>query len=171
MRPELFLSLSGEKTKGSVGWSVANVSKGSCPRSTINSLRHFQTSKGTNTNHFYINQYHPRRPQTPLTKFQKIQILTDFGPGQRSLTPPGGQLATFLSASEAHFLSLYMDRLFRGKRWVPNIERWPSTRRRADLSLSLFREKAKWSVGWSVANVSKGSCPRSTLNTPRHFQT
>ena len=138
-------------------------------RSTINCPRHFQTPKGTNRNNFYINPDHPRRPQTPLTKLKKLQILADFGPGQRSLTPPGGQLATFLSASEAHFLSLYMDRLFRGKRWVPNIERWPSTRRRADLSLSLFREKAKWSVGWSVANVSKGSCPISTLDSSRLF--
>ena len=78
LRPELFLSLSGEKAKGSVGWSVANVSKGSCPRSPINCPRHFQTSKGTNRNNFYVNPDPPRRPQTPLTKFEKIQILTDF---------------------------------------------------------------------------------------------
>ena len=25
--------------------------------------------------------------------------------------------------------------------------------------LALYRVKAKWSVGWSVTNVSKGSCP------------
>ena len=72
------LSLFQDKAKWSVGWSVANVSKGSCPRPRLNTPRHFQTSKGTNWNNFSINHTHPRHPQTPLTKFQKIQILTDF---------------------------------------------------------------------------------------------
>ena len=75
---EFSLSLFQDKAKWSVGWSVANVSKGSCPRSTFNTPRHFQTWEGTNTNMFYINPDHPRRPQTPLTKFQKVQILADF---------------------------------------------------------------------------------------------
>ena len=78
LRPELFLSLYGEKAKWSVGWSVANVLLQSGFRSTINSPRHFQTSKGTNRNNFYVNPDPPRRPQTPLTKLKKIQILTDF---------------------------------------------------------------------------------------------
>ena len=60
-------------------WSVANVLLQSGFRSTIDSPRHFQTSKGTNTNNFCVNSDHPRRPQTPLTKFQKIQIqLSQF---------------------------------------------------------------------------------------------
>ena len=80
------LSLFQEKAKWSVGWSVANVSKRSCPRSTLNTPRHFQTSKGTNRNNFYINHIHPRHPQTPLTKLKKIQILTDFEICQRTLT-------------------------------------------------------------------------------------
>ena len=33
---------------------------------------------------------------------------------------------------------------------------------------SSYRVKAKWSVGWSVANVSKRSCPRSTIDTSKH---
>ena len=82
-----FLSLFREKAKWSVGWSAANVLLQSGFRSTIDSPRHFQTSKGTNRNNFYINPDHPRRPQTPLTKFQKIQILTDFDIRQRTLTP------------------------------------------------------------------------------------
>ena len=56
-------------------------------RSTLNTPRHFQTSKGTNTNNFYINHIHPRHPQTPLTKLQKIRILTDFWIFQRAKTP------------------------------------------------------------------------------------
>merc|ERR1711888_563487 len=84
---EFSLSLFQDKAKWSVGWSVANVSKGSCPRSTLNTPRHFQTSKGTNWNNFYVNPDPPRRPQTPLTKFQKIQILTNFEICQRTLTP------------------------------------------------------------------------------------
>ena len=52
----------------------------------LDSPRHFQTSKGTNRNNFYVNPDHPRRPQTPLTEFQKIQILAEFQICQRTLT-------------------------------------------------------------------------------------
>ena len=55
-------------------------------RSTLDSPRHFQTSEGTNRNNFYVNPDHPRRPQTPLTEFQKIQILAEFQICQRTLT-------------------------------------------------------------------------------------
>ena len=48
------------------------------PRWTLDSPRHFQTSKGTNTNNFPVNQNHPRRPQTPLTELQKIQDFDFF---------------------------------------------------------------------------------------------
>ena len=87
--PDFSLSLSEEKAKWSVGRPVANVSKGSCPRSTLNTPRHFQTSKGTNRNNFYVNPDPPRRPQTPLTKFlsdTKFENLADFDNGQRTLT-------------------------------------------------------------------------------------
>ena len=38
-------------------------------------------------------------------------------------------------------------------------ERWPSLTIGPDFFLSLYRVKAKWSVGWSVANVSKEVVP------------
>ena len=107
--PNLFLSLFREKAKWSVGWSVANVSKGSCPRSPINCPRHFQTSKGTNTNNFYINHIHPRHPQTPLTKFRKIQILTDFQNPCICLTKKSCQKQSIPDVPETQILSMYMD--------------------------------------------------------------
>ena len=158
----LFLSLYREKAKWSRGWSVANVSKRSCPRSTINSPRHYQTSKGTNTNNFSLNQNHPTRLQTPLTKFEKIQILADFEIGQMTLTLPRLNWQLPPQPLGLIFSSLYMDILFWAKRWVNIMERWPSTSWGPNLFLSLYREKAKGGLGWSVANVSKGSCPRST---------
>ena len=81
--PDFFLSLYWVKAKWSVGWSVANVSKGNCPRSTIDSSRHSKTSKWTNTNYFLINQNHPRHPQTPLTEPQKIQDFQLFCHGSK----------------------------------------------------------------------------------------
>ena len=38
-------------------------------------------------------------------------------------------------------------------------ERWPSLTIGPDEILSLYRVQAKWSVGWSVANVSKEVVP------------
>ena len=99
------------KGERSVGWSVANVLLQSGFRSTINSPRQFQTSKGTNRNNFYINPDHPRRPQTPLTKFQKIQILAEFEVWQRTLTETvlNGQLQPRTPGLET--VGPYMDRL------------------------------------------------------------
>ena len=86
--PNWFLSLYRVEAKWSVGRSVANVTKESCPRSTIDSSRHFQTSKWTNANHFSINHNHPRRPQTPLTEPQKIQDFQLFGNRSSDYDPP-----------------------------------------------------------------------------------
>ena len=55
----------------------------SCPRSTIDSSRAFQTSKETNSNSFSINQNHHRRQQTALTE---PQIIKHFETGQLTLT-------------------------------------------------------------------------------------
>ena len=51
-----------------------------------------------------------------------------------------------------------MDR-FEAKDGIIKVERWPSAPPGADLFLSLYRVKAKGSVGWSVANVSKEVVP------------
>ena len=159
------------KGERSVGWSVANALLQSGFRSTLDSPRHFQTSEGTNRNNFYINPDHPRRPQTPLTELQKIQILADFQICQRTLTPTVliGQLQLWPRGTKK--VRHYMEWLFWAKRLDQNIERWPSAAWGKCFSLSLFREKAKWSVGWSVANVLLQSGFRSTLDSPRHFQT
>ena len=42
---------------------------------------------------------------------------------------------------------------FEAKDSIIKVERWLSLTVGADLFLSLYRVKAKWSVGWSVANV------------------
>ena len=58
--------------------------------------------------------------------------------------------------------------------WALRLERWPSLTLRPNLFLSLYRVKAKWSVGWSVANVSKEVVPGqlcSTIDSPRAIQT
>ena len=59
---------------------------------------------------------------------------------------------------------------FGAKDFKTKVQRWPSLTVGADLFLSLYRVKADWSVGWSVANVSKGSCARSTVINIRQFQ-
>jgi len=102
---------------------------------------------------------------------KKIQILTDFEICQRTLTPTVliGQLPP--QTPGLIFVALYMDRVLWAKRRAPNLERWDLHFLCANLSLSLFREKAIWSVGWSVANVLLQSGFRSTLDSPRHFQT
>ena len=64
--------------KRSVGCSVANVSKESCPRSTIDSSRHFQTSNWINTINFSVNLNHPRCPQTSTIEIQANPRLFTF---------------------------------------------------------------------------------------------
>ena len=48
---------------------------------------------------------------------------------------------------------------FEAKDSIIKVERWLSLTVGADLFLSLYRVKAKWSVGRSVANVSKEVVP------------
>ena len=78
------------------------------PRSTLDSPRHFQTSKGTNTNNFPVNQNHPRRPQTPLTEPQKIQDFQLFGNRSSDYDPPRVnwqlQLLTFLTKIVRYYM-------------------------------------------------------------------
>ena len=79
------------------------------PRSTLDSPRHFQTSKWTNTNNFPVNQNHPRRPHTLLTEPQKIQDFQLFGNRSSDYDPPRLnwqlQLLTFLTK----IIGYYMD--------------------------------------------------------------
>ena len=82
-----------------------------------------QTSKGANRNNFYVNPDHPRRPQTPLTKLKKIQILTDFENGQVTTDLPRVNWQLSPHASRQFFLVFYMDRLFWAKRWALQLER------------------------------------------------
>ena len=50
----------------------------SCPRSTVDSSRHFQTSNWINTNNFSVNQNHTRCPQRSLIKLQANPRLFTF---------------------------------------------------------------------------------------------
>ena len=63
-----------------------------------------------------------------------------------------------------------MDYLLSCLIWEVSLERWPSLTVGTDEILSLYRVKAKGSVGWSSPNVSKGSCPRSTFIKDRQSQ-
>ena len=87
------------------------------PRSTLDSPRHFQTSKGTNTNNFPVNQNHPRRPQTPLTELQKIQDFDFFWNRSSDFDPPrlNWQLQPRLKWTKIP--RYYMETLLWGKRW------------------------------------------------------
>jgi len=151
--PDLFLSLYRVKAKWSVGWSVANVSKEVVPDqlwSTIDSPRAIQTSIWANTNNFSINQSHPRHL---WPKLRKSKILTFFEIGQVTMTPRG-------SIGNFNFWPFWLKlwdtiwiRLFEAKDGIIKVERWPSWTVGPNLFLSLYRVKAIWSVGWSVANV------------------
>merc|ERR1711946_102524 len=77
-RPNLFLSLYWGMAKGSVGWSVANVSIGSCPRSTLINIRQPQSHPNINLGQYRQPFYQPKPSQTPLTEFQKIQNVHFF---------------------------------------------------------------------------------------------
>ena len=123
------------------------------PRWTLDSPRHFQTSKGTNTNNFPVNQNHPRRPQTPLTEPQKIQDFQLFWNRSSDFDPPrlNYQLhPRSMTLKSQH--TIWMDS-FGAKDGIIKVERWLSLTHRPNLFLSLYRVKAIWSVGWSVANV------------------
>ena len=199
----------------SVGWSAANVSKGSCPWSTVINLRQFQslpiiklgqykqlfyqpkpsqaspdasdrdpdcfhplfrpslakyetttvdlfdlhrhfqtlpTSVWANTNHFWIN---PNPSKTPLTEFQKIQYFdfswnrsSDFDPPRFNWQLQSRSLR--LKPSDTIWINS-----FEPKDGIIKVERWPNVNWGPDEILSLYRVKAKGSVGWSSANVSK----------------
>ena len=108
---------------------------------------------------------------TIRTKFKKSKILTFLEIGQVTSTPRG-------AIGNFHFGPFWLKlhdniwiRLFEPKDGIIKGERWPSLTPVPDLFLSLYRVKAKWSVGWSAANVSKGSCPRSTFINTRPSQT
>ena len=153
---------------------MANVSKEVVPDqlwSTIDSPRAIQTSIWANRSNFSINQNHPRHL---WPKLRKSKILTFFEIGQVTMTPRG-------SIGNFNFWPFWPKlwdtiwiRLFEAKDGIIKVERWPSLTVGAELFLSLYRVKAKWSVGWSVANVSKEVVPDqlwSTIDSPRAIQT
>ena len=114
----------------------------SCPRSTIDSPRHFQTSTGSNTNNFCVKPNHPRRPQTPLTEPQIIQDFQLFEIGRVTLTPPRSnwQLPPRSMALEPSD-TIWMDS-FEPKDGIIKVERWPSLTVGTLQILSLYRVKA-----------------------------
>ena len=141
------------------------------PRPTLDSPRHFQTSKGTNTNNFPVNQNHPRRPQTPLTEPEKIQDFQLFWNRSSDFDPPRLNWQHQPRLKWTKIMRCYMEILIWGKRWHNKSPKMaePNCRRRRDPII--ISAQGKWSVGWSVAKVSKGSCPRSTSDSSRLFQT
>ena len=203
----------------------------SCPRSTIDRPRHFQTSNWTNRSHFSINQNHPRhlwpnfkkskififfeigqvtvtprgsigninlglnRPKSrdtiwiyyfgptdgiikcqrwpSLTQgpdFSKSIILTFFEIGQVTMTPRGSIGNINLGLNRPKLRDTIWKYYSGPKDSIIKCQRWNRLSIGAELFLSLYRVKAKGSVGWSSANVSIGSCPRSSLINIRQSQ-
>ena len=156
--------------KGSVGWSVEMCQKEVVPDqlwSTLDSPRAIQTSIWVNRDNLSINQNHPRHL---WPNFKKSKIFIFFEIGQVTVTPRGS-IGNFicwpnwLKRSDTIWI-----RLFGAKDGIIKCQRWLSLTICPNLFLSLYRVKAKGSVGWSVANVSIGSCLRSTLINIRQPQ-
>ena len=148
--------------------------KGSCPRSTLINNRQSQSHPNINLGQYKQLFYQPKPSQTPLTEVQKSEILTFFEIGQVTLTPPRFHWRLPPMPMGLIFHGWYMDRLIWAKRRDLWLERWPSTFWGPELFLSLYWVKAKWSVGWSVANVSKEVVPDQLLSmiySPRAIQT
>ena len=73
--------------------------------------------------------------------------------------PTEAQLATStILTCFAILVGYYMSELLWNLIWALWLERWLSLTVGTELFLSLYPVKAKWSVGWLVANVSKRSC-------------
>ena len=137
-----------------VCWLVGgNVSIGSCLRSTfINDIQP-QSHQNINLGQYRQPFYQPKPSQTPLTEFQKIQNFHFFWNRSSDCDPPrlNWQLQPRpMGLKRSEFI--WMD-CVEAKDGIIKVERWPSLTPGPDLFLSLYRVKAKWSVGWSVANV------------------
>ena len=154
-----------------VCWLVGgNVSIGSCLRSTfINDIQP-QSHQNINLGQYRQPFYQPKPSQTPLTEFQKIQNFHFFWNRSSDCDPPrlNWQLPPMpMALKSREFLWIIC---VGAKNGIIKCQRWPSWNRRPVFSLSLYWGMAKGSVGWSVANVSIGSCLRSTLINIRQPQ-
>ena len=129
--------------------------KGSCPRSTLTNNRQSQGHPNINLGQYKQLFYQPKPSQTPLTEVQKIQYFDFFEIGQVTLTPRGSIANFNLGSNEPNQQDTIWIRLFGAKDGIIKGERWPSLILGPVLFLSLYRVQAKWSVGWSLANVSK----------------
>ena len=73
---------------------------------------------------------------------------------------PRGSIANFnLGSNEPKLQDTIWKHYFGAKDGIIKCERWPSLTIGPTKFLSLYRVKAIWSVGWSVANVSKEAVP------------
>ena len=148
--------------------------KGSCHRSTLINTRQSQSHPNINLGQYKQLFYQPKPSQTPLTEVQKIQYFDFFWNRSSDCDPP--RLNWQLQPRPMGLKSpefIWMD-CVEAKDGIIKVERWPSLTPGPDLFLSLYRVKAKWSVGWSVANVSMEVVPDqlwSTLDSPRAIQT
>ena len=136
------------------------------PRSTLDSPRHFQTSKGTNANNFPVNQNHPRHL---WPNFKKSNILTFLDIGQVTLTPRGS-----IGNINPGLWDLKCEILYGLPTSTPNMrsQTWemaePTCRHRRDpIIISGQGKMVCWLVGGKCV---KGSCPRSTLINNRQSQ-
>ena len=156
--------------KGSVGWSVANVSIGSCLRSTLINIRQPQSHPNINLGQYRQPFYQPKPSQTPLTEFQKIQNFHFFWNRTSDCDPPRLNWQHQLRSLGLIVQDTIWIYCYGPKNGIIKVQRWQSWNMRPDFSLSLYWGMAKGSVGCSVANVSIGSCLRSTLINIRQPQ-
>ena len=75
------------------------------------------------------------------------------------MTPRGSIGNINLGLNEPKSPDTIWKHYFGAKDGIIKVQRWPSLTVGPVLFLSLYRVKAIWSVGWSVANVSKEVVP------------
>ena len=156
--------------KGSVGCSVANVSIGSCLRSTLINIRQPQSHPNINLGQYRQPFYQPKPSQTPLTEFQKIQNFQFFWNRSSDCDPPRLNWQLQPRPMGLIFLGLCMDRLFWANWWHNKMCKMRSAFcrcRSVPIIISGQGKMVCWLVGGKCV---KGSCPRSTLINNRQSQ-
>ena len=120
------------------------------PFSTIDTSKHQQRPIQTT---FQSTKTIPGVPRRLWPSLRRSKIFNFLEIGQVTMTPRGSIGNFNFWPFWPKSLDTIWIRLFEPKDGIIKVERWPSRTVGPELFLSLYRVKAIWSVGWSVANV------------------